>query len=117
MTKFKVGPAKTRDGKEAFIHKLDGKNKMFPLIGEVNLGGEDWKPCTWTKYGKHTLYEKDLGEDLLPNNLPEVMEYEVVVGLTGSTCESNENFLKRSKEFERRFSGKKVRIRIEAVGG
>ena len=64
MTKFQVGPAKTRDGKDAIVHALDGPSDM-PMIVST-LHGARW--CIGTRFMSGQAYGPDYeAEDVMPN--------------------------------------------------
>lgn len=71
--KFKIGPAKTRDGREARIYALDG-NHDTTIHGAVKID-RAWVLFTWCPDGSVSAFDTS-GLDLMPNSWPETLEFE-----------------------------------------
>lgn len=78
--KFKIGPAKTRDGREARIYALDG-NHSTAIHGAVKIDLA-WVLFAWCPDGSVFAFETS-GTDLMPNVEPEVLEFECTWGDDG----------------------------------
>jgi hypothetical protein len=108
MTKFKVGPAKTRDGKDVVIYTVDGFVPGYPIEGHLK-DSDGIYTCKWSSQGRLIANSStDFDANLLPNNLPEFVEFETVFGTS--------DILIVSQETVKKFKDQRVRIRIEAVG-
>lgn len=74
--KFKIGPCKTRGGKEAVIFELDGNYAH----GKFKISDHRWEAHSWIiGFGFDGVWETHIyhdKRDLIPNAVPIVVEFE-----------------------------------------
>lgn len=106
--KFKIGPAKTRDGREARIYALDGVNgEIHAAALSLDCG---WQVFAYCPDGRLSQYSESDPEDLLPNVEPEVFEFEcswVPYGSEGAAPDWTPP--------EKYLIGKRTKVRIEVL--
>lgn len=111
--KFKIGPAKTRDGREARIYALDGDYRT-PIHGAFKQYSA-WGLCNWTQEGSFYVADgtADSDRDLMPNVEPEVYEFECEWS-GGSGKALYPIFIGQSVP-QRCLVGKRTKVRIEVL--
>jgi len=85
---------RTRDGREAVIYSLNGRNSQQPVIGaiRINRGGEGWTTQEWSTDGRWS-FESGLAHeyDLVEYKGPVITKrYLPVKNLYGSSYDSLE---------------------------
>lgn len=82
--KFKLGPCKTRDGKEAFIFEINEKT----IFGKATIYSR-WESEHWDCNGAYANGGISM-QDLIPNNEPESVEFETTV--RSERCGSSKSY-------------------------
>ncbi len=116
MSKFKVGAAKTRDGRDAVvfvIQKTKEHHEIYTIVGAIKIDGV-WIPQSWRLNGQYN--ENNEGAIvLLPNNEPmreefgEVVKEAEICGVQLGSAWRNVVIV--PNEFE----GKRVKVTLEAM--
>ena len=80
MSKFKVGPTKTRSGNGAYIYAIADKGRE-PILGQLTLDDGTIESCGWSKSGSY--YQSGTADaDLIPNVEPKAFAGTVSVPLS-----------------------------------
>lgn len=73
LSHYRVGPAKTRDGRDAVIYAIH-PGQTYPIHGALCKDDMDWVLVSWTYDGKYTRFvEPEYDGNLLPNYLPTIV--------------------------------------------
>ena len=110
MTDFKTGPAKTRDGQEAFV------SKIYPdrIEGNAKDGQGEWLWTQWEPNGWLHHLAEGFG-DILPNNEPE-WEYVVAYSVGSTTIfEVEPDMAMQNKEADIVYRRTKDGTRVEPI--
>lgn len=114
MSKFKGGPTKTRDGRDAIIHAVDGPRISYPIVCSYKSGplSDHWNEQSVDKNGYFNLEVGDCFNDLLPNVEPEKYEFECEWTSYNGCPAIHPKFLGKAKEA---FIGKRTKVTVMVI--
>ncbi len=108
--KFKVGPAKTQEGREVRILCVTGSGSE-PIVGQLKNGSR-WDVCSWCDTGEYACGFG--GMNLVPNSLPDKASAEgvTIVSQYGILYPVGNNDVYTMLT---RFQGKNCRMTLEEI--